>query len=34
VVSTTFTIELGPVSGEMHICMPYSDWAYQGYSDK
>lgn len=24
VVSTTFTIELGPVSGEMHICMPYS----------
>jgi flagellar motor switch protein FliM len=25
VVSTTFTIELGPVSGEMHICMPYSD---------
>lgn len=24
VVSTTFTIELGPVSGEMHLCMPYS----------
>jgi flagellar motor switch protein FliM len=24
VVTTTFTIELGPVSGEMHICMPYS----------
>jgi flagellar motor switch protein FliM len=24
VVSTTFTIELGPVSGEMHICMPYA----------
>ncbi len=24
VVSTTFTIELGPVSGEMHMCMPYS----------
>lgn len=24
VISTTFTIELGPVSGEMHICMPYS----------
>ncbi|MFZ6772237.1 flagellar motor switch protein FliM [Undibacterium sp. SXout7W] len=24
VVSTTFTVELGPVSGEMHICMPYS----------
>jgi flagellar motor switch protein FliM len=24
VVATTFTIELGPVSGEMHICMPYS----------
>ncbi len=24
VVSTTFTIELGPVSGEMHFCMPYS----------
>jgi flagellar motor switch protein FliM len=24
VVSTTFTIELGPVSGEMHLCMPYA----------
>jgi flagellar motor switch protein FliM len=24
VVSTTFTLELGPVSGEMHFCMPYS----------
>ncbi|MBS0309540.1 MAG: flagellar motor switch protein FliM [Proteobacteria bacterium] len=24
VVSTTFTIELGPVSGEMHFCIPYS----------
>jgi len=24
VVCTTFTIELGPVSGEMHFCMPYS----------
>jgi len=24
VISTTFTIELGPVSGEMHMCMPYS----------
>src|SRR6185312_16406000 len=24
VVSNTFTIELGPVSGEMHFCMPYS----------
>lgn len=24
VVATTFTIELGPVSGEMHICMPYA----------
>ena len=24
VASTTFTIELGPVSGEMHMCMPYS----------
>ncbi|HCE11015.1 MAG TPA: flagellar motor switch protein FliM [Oxalobacteraceae bacterium] len=24
VVATTFTIELGPVSGEMHFCMPYS----------
>ena len=24
VVSTTFTVELGPVSGEMHFCMPYS----------
>ena len=24
VVSTTFTIELGPVSGEMHFCVPYS----------
>jgi flagellar motor switch protein FliM len=24
VVSTTFTIELGAVSGEMHFCMPYS----------
>jgi flagellar motor switch protein FliM len=24
VVSTTFTIELGPVSGELHICMPYA----------
>lgn len=24
VVSATFTIELGPVSGEMHFCMPYS----------
>ena len=24
VVSTTFTIELGPVSGEMHFCTPYS----------
>ncbi|MFZ6672528.1 flagellar motor switch protein FliM [Undibacterium sp. Rencai35W] len=24
VVSTTFTIELGPVSGELHMCMPYS----------
>jgi flagellar motor switch protein FliM len=24
VVSTTFTIELGPVSGDMHFCTPYS----------
>lgn len=24
VVSTTFTVELGPVSGEMHFCFPYS----------
>ena len=24
VICTTFTIELGPVSGEMHFCMPYS----------
>jgi flagellar motor switch protein FliM len=24
VVSTTFTVELGPVSGEMHFCTPYS----------
>ncbi|QAU34359.1 flagellar motor switch protein FliM [Janthinobacterium sp. 17J80-10] len=24
VVSTTFTIELGPVSGELHFCVPYS----------
>lgn len=24
VVETTFTIELGPVSGEMHVCMPYA----------
>ncbi len=24
VVATTFTIELGSVSGEMHFCMPYS----------
>lgn len=24
VVSTTFTVELGPVSGEIHICTPYS----------
>jgi len=24
VVSTTFTIELGPVSGEMHFCTPYA----------
>ena len=24
VVATTFTIELGPVSGEMHFCTPYS----------
>jgi flagellar motor switch protein FliM len=24
VVSTTFTLELGPVSGELHICTPYS----------
>ncbi len=24
VVSTTFTVELGSQSGEMHICMPYS----------
>lgn len=24
VVATTFTIELGPVSGEMHFCFPYS----------
>lgn len=24
VVTTTFSIELGQVSGEMHICMPYS----------
>ncbi|GGI53042.1 flagellar motor switch protein FliM [Oxalicibacterium solurbis] len=24
VVSTTFTVELGPVSGEMHFCVPYS----------
>jgi flagellar motor switch protein FliM len=24
VVSTTFTIELGQVSGEMHFCIPYS----------
>jgi flagellar motor switch protein FliM len=24
VVTTTFTIELGPVSGEMHFCIPYS----------
>lgn len=23
-ISTTYTIELGPVSGEMHICIPYS----------
>lgn len=24
VVSTTFTIELGPVSGELHFCVPYA----------
>lgn len=24
VVSSTFTIELGPVSGQIHFCMPYS----------
>lgn len=24
VVSMTFTVELGPVSGEMHFCIPYS----------
>lgn len=24
VVATTFTVELGPVSGEMHFCWPYS----------
>ena len=24
VVATTFTIELGPVSGEMHFCTPYA----------
>lgn len=24
VVSTTFVMELGPVSGEIHICLPYS----------
>ncbi len=24
IVATTFTVELGPVSGEMHFCMPYS----------
>lgn len=24
VVATTFTVELGPVSGEMHVCMPYA----------
>jgi flagellar motor switch protein FliM len=24
VVTTTFTVELGPVSGEMHFCTPYS----------
>ncbi|MDB5765025.1 MAG: fliM [Herminiimonas sp.] len=24
VIATTFTIELGPVTGEMHFCMPYS----------
>ena len=24
VVATTFTLELGSVSGEMHFCMPYS----------
>lgn len=24
VVATTFTVELGPVSGEMHFCTPYS----------
>src|SRR5690349_9156040 len=24
VVATTFTIELGPVSGQIHFCMPYS----------
>ena len=24
VVTTTFTVELGPVSGEMHFCMPYA----------
>ena len=24
VVATTFTVELGPVSGEMHFCVPYS----------
>ncbi|GAA4015104.1 flagellar motor switch protein FliM [Actimicrobium antarcticum] len=24
VICTTFTIELGPVSGEMHFCIPYS----------
>ena len=23
-VATTFTVELGPVSGEMHFCTPYS----------
>ncbi|MDY7575007.1 flagellar motor switch protein FliM [Actimicrobium sp. CCI2.3] len=24
VICTTFTVELGPVSGEMHFCIPYS----------
>jgi flagellar motor switch protein FliM len=24
VVATTFIVELGPVSGEMHVCMPYA----------
>lgn len=24
VVATTFTVELGPVSGEMHVCTPYA----------